>query len=110
MLPPHRLPAQLTKMTSFTTNLIYLGVLLGFVFLYIGLHAIGAFLRRYSQHRVPPGPKPLPLVGNLFDLPKSHDWLEWTKYKDLYGTIRTCSSCSTKAQLIYEKYRSSQFH
>lgn len=43
---------------------------------------------------LPPGPKGLPLLGNLNDLPKpgvleAHHWL---KHKDLYGT---CDSMAT---------------
>lgn len=34
---------------------------------------------------LPPGPKQLPLIGNLLDLPKGQEWVHWTKHKDLYG-------------------------
>lgn len=38
-------------------------------------------------YKLPPGPKPLPLVGNLLDLPKDHDWVHWAKHKEVYGPI-----------------------
>ncbi|KAL4801867.1 cytochrome P450 [Aspergillus unguis] len=40
---------------------------------------------------LPPGPKGLPLLGNIRDLPdtNSPDWLHWLKHKDLYGPIST---------------------
>jgi hypothetical protein len=36
---------------------------------------------------LPPGPKRLPLVGNIADLPPSGtlEYLHWFKHKELYG-------------------------
>ena len=33
----------------------------------------------------PPGPRGLPLLGNVFDLPSSYDWIHWATFKDKYG-------------------------
>lgn len=44
-------------------------------------------VRSRGGFKLPPGPKPLPLVGNLFDLPKDHDWVHWAKHRDVYGPI-----------------------
>jgi hypothetical protein len=35
----------------------------------------------------PPGPKPLPIVGNLFDIPQSKAWLTYRDWHDQYGDI-----------------------
>jgi hypothetical protein len=35
----------------------------------------------------PPGPKPLPFIGNLLDMPKAKDWLTYRAWNDQYGDI-----------------------
>jgi hypothetical protein len=45
-------------------------------------------IRESSPHAdlpLPPGPKPLPLLGNARDLPESHVWLTYTRWKEIYG-------------------------
>lgn len=39
------------------------------------------------RRRLPPGPSGLPLVGNLFEMPKSHPWLTHTELHKKYGPI-----------------------
>ena len=36
-------------------------------------------IRKRSTLPLPPGPKKLPLLGNLFDFPTSHEWLTYAK-------------------------------
>ena len=62
----------------------------------LGLGVLGAvlvgrlvvLLVRPSKGRLPPGPKPAPLIGNLHQMPKSLQWFHlyhWSR--DLYGPV-----------------------
>lgn len=39
------------------------------------------------RRRLPPGPKGLPLIGNLHEIPQSHPWLTHTEMHKKYGPI-----------------------
>ncbi|CAI7591607.1 unnamed protein product [Penicillium glandicola] len=63
-------------------------MLYGFAFLVV----LFIFRKLYfskKQLPLPPGPKGLPLVGNVADLPPKGEleWKHWLKHKDLYGPI-----------------------
>ncbi|KAH9174717.1 cytochrome P450 [Lactarius sanguifluus] len=50
-----------------------------------------AFSTLYSRGKqkklpFPPGPKRLPVVGNLFDMPAGSDWITYTRWGKLYGS------------------------
>ena len=44
-------------------------------------------LRRRNPNGLPlpPGPKGLPLIGNLFDFPTNHQWLVYDEWQKTYG-------------------------
>lgn len=61
---------------------------LGFLALAVLLHYLRS---RVSLTRrrppLPPGPKGLPLLGNLLDLPPDYSWLTYAKWRATYGDI-----------------------
>ena len=40
-------------------------------------------------HRYPPGPKPLPFIGNLHQIPKGQPWVKFKEWSEEYGPIYT---------------------
>ncbi|KAF7360772.1 Cytochrome P450 [Mycena venus] len=52
--------------------------------------ALGLCYRLYKRRTalpLPPGPKGLPLIGNVLDMPKSHAWKTFAQWGDIYGGI-----------------------
>src|SRR5712672_2333502 len=39
----------------------------------------------------PPGPRPLPIIGNLFNIPKEFSWLNYTQLSKKHGTSQPLS-------------------
>lgn len=55
-------------------------------FLVAGYLAIRIYRRR-GRPPYPPGPRPLPLVGNLFDIPKEFSWLSYAQLSKKHGMV-----------------------
>jgi hypothetical protein len=53
------------------------------------LLVFGALRRQRARNTLPlpPGPKPLPLIGNLLNIPKEKDWLTYRAWNDQYGDV-----------------------
>ncbi|KAM5539726.1 hypothetical protein V8D89_006539, partial [Ganoderma adspersum] len=49
--------------------------------------SITHYIRRNKKLPLPPGPRPLPVVGNLFDIPKVFSSREYRDLSDKYGDI-----------------------
>ena len=66
----------------------YLAFLVDVIAVLIFLASIRAIhdYRRRSVISYPPGPRPLPIIGNLLDIPKDFSWLAYTQFSKTYGT------------------------
>lgn len=63
------------------------------IFILVIVLAYFRYIQKKASSNLPPGPRPLPIVGNVFDLPPQgvpeHE--HWIKHKDLYGPISSIS-------------------
>lgn len=58
-----------------------------------------------SRHRLPPGPKPLPILGNIKDFPPDGvpEYQHWLRHKDLYGGISSVTVMGMTLVIIHDK-------
>ncbi|KAI3549231.1 O-methylsterigmatocystin oxidoreductase [Colletotrichum abscissum] len=61
--------------------------------------------RTPNQRKLPPGPKPLPLLGNIRDFPPegTPEHLHWLKHKDLYGPISSVTVMGMTLIIVHDK-------
>lgn len=80
--------------------LLLTDIFVGSLVLYILKHLLSSRSSVKKQSSLlPPGPKGLPLIGNLLDLPPpgEQEWIHWRKHKSLYGPV---SSITVLGQTI----------
>lgn len=72
---------------------------------FLGLLVYQQHLKRKTGYRLPPGPKPLPVVGNVFDLPPKGEpeFLHWFKHKDTYGPISSVTVVGLTLVIFHDK-------
>lgn len=57
------------------------------VVLVLGYMVIYRMIKFYHVKRLmPPGPRGIPLLGNILQLPAQGAWLKMTQWKNTYGT------------------------
>lgn len=53
----------------------------------LALYLIRQITKSASRLPLPPGPKGLPLLGNILDIPSEREWETYATWKDIYGDI-----------------------
>jgi hypothetical protein len=57
-------------------------------FAFLVLFILNNLLRRRSQPAsLPPGPKGLPLLGNILDMPSEKEWLTFARWGEQWGAF-----------------------
>lgn len=46
---------------------------------------ISYYIRRKRSPPLPPGPRGLPFIGNILDIPSSHHWLKFAELGEVWG-------------------------
>lgn len=55
--------------------------------------------RKRQRHRYPPGPKGLPIIGNVFDVPMENGWVVYRDWARQYGKCIWAARLSSSQSL-----------
>lgn len=62
----------------------------------VAVYLVKSLISRSNANALPkpPGPKAIPLIGNVLDIPigEEKQWLHWQKHKRLYGPISSVTA------------------
>ncbi|KAI0332487.1 cytochrome P450 [Cubamyces sp. BRFM 1775] len=65
----------------------YTPTLLDAAAILVAVILLNSFLKKKPRGPLPPGPKGLPLIGNLLDMPASHEWRTFAQWGERWGDI-----------------------
>ncbi len=76
-----------------------------FFFAVLAVYFYRRLLRAAVRAPLPPGPTPLPLVGNILDLPAKGvaEFQHWLAFKDKYGPISSLTLLGQRVILLHDK-------
>ena len=61
-------------------------MIVAYALLICGLATLFAFAKRRQYGRYPPGPRGLPIIGNVLDIPNVNSWATYKEWSDTHGT------------------------
>lgn len=80
-----------------------------YVLYYSTLALLAYFVYKHIQQRrqgpLPPGPRGLPFIGNILDLPPpgTLEWTHWQNHKEKYGPISSVSVLGQLFVVLHDK-------
>lgn len=86
--------------------IIFFSLFLGALVLYVAKFLL---TRQRLVGPLPPGPRPIPVLSNISDLPPpgTQDWMHWLQHKEAYGwLLRLFLFCKTHANAMNLQGRS----
>ncbi|KAF4335029.1 oxidoreductase [Fusarium beomiforme] len=75
------------------------------IFVLVGAVLTILYILTRPHRNLPPGPKPLPILGNIRDMPdgESPEYQHWIKFKDLYGPISHVSILGQSFIILHDR-------